>query len=176
MARARDARPDMYILARTRFVHDLEKLYEDGANLVIPEEFETSIEIAAHILKEMDVPDNIVEGQVAVIRAGGYGMLRGKPVDRTGAAELMKVLQSTITRTHFVVSDSPPVGKTLAELNLRAATGTTIIAIVRDGDPTANPAASFVIEAEDLLVLVGAHAQLEEAKAYLSAPTETTKS
>ena len=168
MSRARDKRPELFILARTRFVHEIEKLYDAGANLVIPEEFETSIEIAAHILKEMDIPDNIVEGQVAAIRAGGYGMLRGKPVDRAFAGELMAVLQTTATRTHYIAEGSIADGKTLAELHLRARTGVTIIAVVRNSQPTTNPPPDFQMKREDVLVLVGAHAQLDASRALLN--------
>jgi CPA2 family monovalent cation:H+ antiporter-2 len=171
VSRARDARPDVFILARTRFVSEIEPLYDAGANLVIPEEFETSIEIAAHLLKQMDIPDNIVEGQIAAIRAGGYGMLRGKPVDRAFTEELMAVLQSTVTRTHYVAQNSIADGKTLAQLDLRAKTGVTIIAVVRNGKPTTNPTADFHIRHEDVLVLVGGHAQLDAAKNFLNQPS-----
>ncbi len=168
VARARDGREDLFILARTRFVFEIDRLYTSGANLVIPEEFETSIEIAAHVLKKLSVPDNVVEGQVAAIRAGGYGMLRGKPTDRKVASDIMAVLQSTVTRTHYVAEDAFAAGKTLAELDLRAASGVTVIAIVRNGTPTTNPDADHRIEPDDVLVLVGAHAQLEAARKLLN--------
>lgn len=168
---ARALRPELFILARTRFVSELDALYQLGADRVIPEDFETSIEIAAHVLKEMDIPDNIVEAQIAAVRAGRYGMLRGKPTDRAAHEELMQVLQATVTRTHYVTSDSHAVGKTIAELNLRALTGASIIAAVRNGKPLTNPSPEFVLEAGDVLVLVGAHVQLEGAKSLLQKPS-----
>ncbi|GMV92061.1 MAG: hypothetical protein AMXMBFR82_18390 [Candidatus Hydrogenedentota bacterium] len=164
---ARNLRADLFILARTRFVSELDALYQLGADRVIPEDFETSIEIAAHVLKEMDIPDNIVEAQIAAVRAGRYGMLRGKPTDRAAHEELMQVLQATVTRTHYVTADSHAVGKTIAELNLRAVTGASIIAAVRNGTPLTNPAPDYVMQAGDVLVLVGAHVQLEGAKSLL---------
>lgn len=167
VARARDARPDLYILARTRFVAEIDHIYQLGADLVIPEEFETSLEIAAHVLKQMNVPDNVIEGQLAAVRAGGYGMLRGMPTTRATAAELMKVFQLTVTRSHYLEADSYPVGKTLMELNLRALTGTTIIAVVRSGKPITNPPSDFKLDRADVLVLVGSHAQLDAAKGLL---------
>ncbi|HVP09712.1 MAG TPA: cation:proton antiporter, partial [Phycisphaerae bacterium] len=60
VAQTHSARPDLYILARTRYVSELDVLYRLGAGQVIPEEFETSIEIFAHVLKEFAVPDNVV--------------------------------------------------------------------------------------------------------------------
>ena len=42
---AREINPSIFILIRTRYAADVEELYRLGANQVIPEEFETSIEI-----------------------------------------------------------------------------------------------------------------------------------
>lgn len=164
---ARSMRPDLYILARCRFVSDLDEIYRLGASQVIPEDFETSIEIAAHVLKEMDIPDNIVEAQIAAVRAGRYGMLRGKSTDRTAQQELMKVLQTTATRTFYLEENHWGNGKTIGELNLRARTGVLIIAVVRNGVPATNPGVDTRVQSGDVLVLVGAHAQLESAKAVL---------
>ncbi|WP_088227991.1 TrkA C-terminal domain-containing protein [Desulfosporosinus sp. FKB] len=50
---------------------------------------------------------------------------------------------------------SPAVGKTLRELRIRERTGTTIIAVVRDGLEQFSPEASFVLRAEDVLLAAG---------------------
>ncbi len=167
LSQAKSLRPDLYILARTHFDSDLDSLYDLGADEVISEDFETSIEIAAHLLRRLDVPDNIVEGQIASIRAGRYAMLRGMPTDRAVINELGKFLQTTGTRTHYIEDDSPVIGNTIAGTDLRARTGVTIIAIVRNGKPTTNPPPDFEIQAADILVLVGSHAQLDKARAVL---------
>ena len=168
ISQVRAARPDIFILARTRFVSELDLLYRLGANQVIAEDFETSIEITAHLLREMNVPDNLVEAQIAAVRAGHYGMLRGKATDRVAQEELMQVLQTTATRTHYLMEGSIGCEKTLIDLDLRAKTGVNVIAVVRNGKPNTNPGPDFRFQHGDVLVLVGAHAQLELAKALLS--------
>ncbi|WP_088185897.1 TrkA C-terminal domain-containing protein [Desulfosporosinus sp. FKA] len=50
---------------------------------------------------------------------------------------------------------SPAVGKTLRELRIRERTGTTIVAVVRDGLEQFSPEASFVLRAEDVLLAAG---------------------
>jgi CPA2 family monovalent cation:H+ antiporter-2 len=160
-------RPELYVLARTNFVSDIDRLYELGAKLVVPQDFETSVEVAAHVLQQFGIPDNIVEAQIASVRSGGYGMLRGKPTDRAAHAELIKILERTATQTFYLADDSYACGRTLAEINLRALTGCMVIAIVRSGKPTANPPGDFHLEANDVLVLVGAHQEIEAAKALL---------
>jgi CPA2 family monovalent cation:H+ antiporter-2 len=172
VSQARGARHDIFILARTRFVDELDALHQAGATRVIPEDFETSIESAAQVLKEMDIPDNIIEAQVTAIRAGNYAMLRGRSTDRAAQAELVAALQVTATRTHYLGETSPAAGQTIAELNLRARTGVMIIAVVRNGKPGTNPSPDFTLQSGDVLVLVGAHVELESAKALLEAPPQ----
>jgi CPA2 family monovalent cation:H+ antiporter-2 len=169
VAQARAARRDLYVLARTRYVAEIDSLYRLGAQLVIPEEFETSIEIFAHVLKEFAIPDNVIQTQIGLVRAGRYAMLRGQPTERAGRSDVMRLLEQTATQTHLLEAGSPFAGRTLRETNLRAATGATVIAIVRAGQPTTNPPADFALQANDVLVLVGAHAQLDAARALLSA-------
>ncbi|MFN3330185.1 MAG: cation:proton antiporter, partial [Pyrinomonadaceae bacterium] len=48
---ARKLNPKVYIIARTRYVVEIERLYQAGATDVIPEEFETFIEIAGRIMR-----------------------------------------------------------------------------------------------------------------------------
>lgn len=168
VAQVRSLRRDIYILVRTRFDSELDELYRLGADRVISQDFETSIEISAYVLKEMDVPDNVVEGQLAALRSGRYGMLRGLPVDREASEELRKVLELTATRTHFLSEGRAVCGRTIAQVNLRAETGVTIIAVVRNGKPWTSPPADFVLKDGDVLVLVGAHVQLEAAKGVLN--------
>ncbi|AFM39795.1 transcriptional regulator [Desulfosporosinus acidiphilus SJ4] len=54
-----------------------------------------------------------------------------------------------------VGKNSPAVGKTLRELRIRERTGTTVIAVVRDGSEQFSPEASFVLRGEDVLLAAG---------------------
>jgi len=170
VAQAHRARPDLYILARTRYVADLQTLYRLGARQVIPEEFETSIEIFAHVLREFAVPNNVIEQQVTLVRAGQYSMLRGRPTDRDLRTEWLQVLQAAVTQTFMLTADSPACGQTIGQTRLRSRTGVTIVAITRRGTPIANPSPDFRLEEGDVLVLVGTHRQLDHAKAVLGPP------
>jgi len=42
--------PKVHLIVRTRYLQEIEPLYELGANEVIPEEFETSVEIFTRVL------------------------------------------------------------------------------------------------------------------------------
>lgn len=172
VAQARAERPDLFILARTRNVAELDVLHRLGAQQVIPEEFETSIEIFAHVLHHFGIADNVIEAQVAMVRAGQYGMMRGLPDSAARRAELMQLFDATATQTFLLETDSPVLGRSIREVDLRATTGVSIIAIVRDGKPATNPGPDWTFAAGDLLILLGGHKQLDAAKALFSPPPE----
>jgi len=52
---ARKLNPNVYIIARTRYVVEIERLYQAGATDVIPEEFEAFIEIAGRIMRLLKI-------------------------------------------------------------------------------------------------------------------------
>lgn len=54
-----------------------------------------------------------------------------------------------------VGKNSPAIGKTLRELRIRERTGTTIVAVIRDGVEQFSPEASFVLRSEDVLLAAG---------------------
>jgi CPA2 family monovalent cation:H+ antiporter-2 len=171
VSQVRAVRSDLYIVARTYFVGELDALYKFGANVVISADFEASVEIFSHVLKEFGVPDNILEAQVTSVRAGGYGVLRGLPAGRAEhIREVLRLLQTTATQTFYLSDTSPACNKTIAELNVRAESGVTIIAVVRDGKPRTNPPADQELKVGDVLVLVGSHAQLDAARRLLDPP------
>ena len=68
--------PDVHIIVRTRYVAEIAELFKLGANEVIPEEFETSIEIFSRVLMRYGTPRNVIESQIDRIREQGYEMLR----------------------------------------------------------------------------------------------------
>lgn len=168
VAQAHHARSDLFILARTRYLSELDTLYKLGARVVIPEEFETSIEIFAHVLKEFGIPDNIIENQILMVRSGRYGMLRGSPTTARQRSEILQMLDATATQTFLIPTDSPAHGRSMKDLDLRAKSGATVIAIVRSGKPLTNPSPDTHMQHGDVLVLVGSHAQLDTAKALLA--------
>ncbi len=171
VAQTHTSRPDLYILARTRYVSELDKLHGLGARDVIPEEFETSIEIFAHVLKEFGVPDNVIHQQVTLTRVGHYGMLRGRAGDRHRHTEWLRLLELAVTQTYLIEQTSPAAGQTIRAVDLRARTGVTIVAVTRAGQPTPNPSPDFRLAAGDVLVLVGTHRQLDEARRALEPAT-----
>jgi len=164
---SREMNGDVYILVRTRFVSEIDELYKLGANQVIPEEFETSIEIFARVLEEFHIPRNIIDAQIKVIRSESYGMLRGASKTRRSMEKITELLQAGTTETFFIGGDSPAAGKSLKELDLRQKTGATVIAIVRGEQSFTAPSPEFEIKEGDTLVLVASHKDMDRAFQFL---------
>ena len=164
----KDINPSVYAIARTRYTGEVEALYKLGANQVISEEFETSVEIFARVLGEYHIPTNIIQNQIDLIRHEGYAMLRGLSLPKERLMELSSLFAASITSTFLVTENSPVIGKTLVELDLRKKTGTTIIAIVRGSKAVTSLSADIAINAGDVLVLLGSHAQLDKAVKLLT--------
>ncbi|MBI5969928.1 MAG: potassium channel protein [Deltaproteobacteria bacterium] len=161
---SRDMNPAVSILVRTRYIREVEDLYRLGANQVIPEEFETSVEIFARVLRDYRIPGNIIQNQIDLIRSEGYAMFRTPTPGKDRLASLTAVLEKSLTDTFYVDAGRTDIsGKSLSELGLRKKTGATIIAVVRKGEARTNPSADFKVETGDILVVLGSHAELNKA-------------
>jgi CPA2 family monovalent cation:H+ antiporter-2 len=65
-----------YVLVRTRHVEDIEELYKLGADQVIPEEFETAIELFERVLAREQTPQKEINKIIGDIRDHHYGIFR----------------------------------------------------------------------------------------------------
>ena len=67
-----------------------------------------------------------------------------------------------------VPDSSPAIGKTLAECGLRAKTGVTVIAILREPEPVSGAQPEDIIQKGDTLVAVGKAGQFAEFRRLLA--------
>jgi CPA2 family monovalent cation:H+ antiporter-2 len=164
---ARLLNPGILIVCRTRRMSDIEPLLSAGADEVVSEEFETSIELFTMVLTRLHVPRNIVRAQTRLLREDGYEMLR-VPAPLQGISDkLAQVLASGTTDVFQVMGGHSADSKSLRDLALRSTTGATVIAVVRDDKSITNPPSEFTLRQGDALVLVGSHAQIEASFNYL---------
>lgn len=160
---ARQLNPDVHIIVRTRYMAEIEDLRALGADEVIPEEFETSIEIFSRVLSEYGFARSVIQRQIGAIRDEGYQMFRMPSLPIADLNEIADALKSASTETVFIEQASPSVGKTIGDLKLRTRTGVSIIAITRDGQTEINPGPNSKLQAGDVLVLLGGTDQIDRA-------------
>lgn len=161
--------PNIYALVRTRYINEIDELKKLGADEVIPEEFETALQIFRKVLERYHIPLNVIMKQTTILREESYSFLRKEGVDLSSFTHLDEILAQGLTETYYVNDDNIHINKTLSEINLRAKTEATIIAIVRDGKTISNPSAKEIINAADTLVIYGTHLSVDQAIDLLDA-------
>ncbi|HZG53797.1 MAG TPA: cation:proton antiporter [Pyrinomonadaceae bacterium] len=166
---ARQMNPDIHVIVRSRYMAELQDLLQLGADEVIPEEFETSIEIFSRVLREYGIARNVIGRQVEAVRSEGYQMLRAPSLPHVQMSEIAEALAGASTETLVVDADSRAAGKTIGDLKLRSKTGVTIIAVVRDGQTDINPGSELRLQAEDVMVLLGSPEQIDRAIEHFNA-------
>jgi CPA2 family monovalent cation:H+ antiporter-2 len=146
--------PKAFIIVRTRFITETKHLYGLGVNQVIPEEFETSIEICSRVLSKYLIPRNEIERLIVEVREDGYEMFRTVPKESTFLHDLEVHFPDIEVNTFRVGEGAPIVGKSLHQIELRKKYGITLLAIQRDHEILSNPDAESVIMAKDLVVVL----------------------
>jgi len=151
-------------------VIEIPELTRLGANVVIPEEFETSIEIFSRVLAHYNVGRDEIERLVGEIRASHYQALRPGGAARprlTLSGALGAMPQMRVERI-VLGANAPAVGQTIADTGLRSKTGSLILAVRRGESDLATPSADFRLDAGDVLVVVGQPRQIKSAYRLLT--------
>jgi CPA2 family monovalent cation:H+ antiporter-2 len=165
---AKGINPHIRVVVRTRYLRELEELHQLGADDVVPEEFETSIEIFALVLRTYNLPPEFVTRKAEQVRREGYALLR-----RSEMPELAHHLRGgTLTDVEVemcrVDDDSPAIGKSLAELSVRPRTGASVIAWTRNQITQSNPSEKVRLQGGDVVTLLGSRDQIRRAIALLT--------
>jgi CPA2 family monovalent cation:H+ antiporter-2 len=155
VAIARQLSPSVRIVVRTRYVAAMEELQELGANEVVPEEFETSLEIFARVLRLYGVPRNAIEREVQTVRDEHYEMFRRLQLPDLQLDALKHFDVHTALETVEVEERARAIGENATSLNLRGETGATVIAVIRDGVALYTPDPEFRFRPGDTVVLIG---------------------
>jgi CPA2 family monovalent cation:H+ antiporter-2 len=140
-----------------------------GVNEVIPEEFETSVEIFTRVLTKYLVPKDEIAQLVAEVRNNSYQMFRNiSGAASASVADLHLHLRDIEIAPIFVPPDSQLAGKSLAELDLRNKTGLTLLAIRRDAQLMTNLDARTKVYQNDELFVIGSPDKVAMASIHLA--------
>jgi len=164
---ARKENPELHIIVRTRYVAEIDHLTDSGANEVIPEEFETSVEIFSRVLHYYHTPKNVISDHIENVRKDCYSVLRGVALPKKELTERQELLKGMETETYLIRNTSWADGLSLRGLNLRVETGATIIAIKRTDNIHHNPPSDFILKAGDILLFIGTKEDIGRAIEYI---------
>lgn len=160
---SKNINPNIYSLVRTRYVNEIEELKRLGADLIIPEEFETSLQIFRIVLEKHHIPLNVIMQQVNLLRQESYKLLVKPEEDVGSLSHIEEILAKGLTETYYVNEENQYIEKSLSDINLRADTGATVIAIIRQDNLISTPSGKDKIMPHDTLVLTGSHQSVDKA-------------
>ncbi len=154
--------PNAYLIVRTRHVTEVETLLEIGADEVIPEEFETSIEIFSRVLAKYLIPRNQIEKFINEIRSDSYDMFRSIPKEVSPIPYLPLNFPELEICSFIINEDSIFADRSLSELDLRNKYGFSILAIKRNSDVIVNPTAATILKPGDLVFILTEHDKITD--------------
>lgn len=171
---ARRLNANVHVVARARYMANVESLIKVGANRVVAEEFAGSLELVSHVLNEYLMGKEVIEEKLTALRSDQAAKWQAL-FDSIHPNESSTTLPSDLgVELRKVVAGSPITGKPLFESGLRTRTGATVVAIQRgEGGLIPNPRADEVLLADDVVILMGTPKQLADA-AVMFAPAAPT--
>jgi CPA2 family monovalent cation:H+ antiporter-2 len=169
---ARQLSPKVSIVVRTRYRLEAERLAARGATVAVAEELEASLEVVAQLLARLNVAGNLIETLLDVFRRESIS-LRAVKAPRPMLQSLPEAIRRMPIATHQIEADHWAVGRTVADLNLRAATGASILAIQRGERYLTSLLPEERIEQGDILFLMGDDSDVILARQHLAEGTGT---
>jgi CPA2 family monovalent cation:H+ antiporter-2 len=164
---ARHANPDIYIIVRTRYLAEVDDLNALGADEVIPEEFETSVEIFSRVLHRYNFPNNVILDMIDKIRKDSYTALRSIELPKRHLFEKCEWLPEIEIEGFRVKEGSYPLNKSIDEMQVRKKMGVTIIAVRRGGEVYTNPGPDFRFKEGDIILFTGERSEMLSASNLL---------
>lgn len=170
VAAARDLAPELPIVARASTIDGIDRLAELGAQDVIHPELEGGLEIVRHALLQLNFPLHEIMHYIDAVRRDHYDTQLNTEEEHRLLHELINASGNIEVTWFSLDANSPLVGRTLKEVNLRTLTGASVVAIMRNRQLIANPKSSTVFEAEERVGFIGNKEQIEAVERLLYEP------
>ena len=172
VAAARDLAPNLPIIARAATEEGIGHLAELGAQDVIHPELEGGLEIVRHTLLKLGFPVQEIIRYMDAVRRDHYDLQVNTEEEHRLLHDLMHASGAIEITWLRLPPGNSLVGQTVAEANLRARTGASVVAILRNRELVANPKSLTTFEAEDRIGFIGERDQIEAAAQLLTDHTE----
>lgn len=166
-AEARNLSSSVHIVARTRFLGEVEPLQKLGANDIIAEELESSMEVFSRVLQNYLVPQQDIEAFSTHIRRENYAMVRSMAFGSELLGRLITQMPEVSVQAVRLELTSPLVGNSLLESALRQKFNITVVAINRNGATQPTPRASFIFAEHDIVYLFGDTTHIRDITPHL---------
>lgn len=151
----------LYLVVRTRYVKETEELIALGADEVIPEEFETSVQIFSNVLQNFLVPEDDIYELVQKVRADNYQLFKGD-LKRPRTFRPTELADFNITSLRINTDSTKFLGKPIRELDLRAKYGINILGIKRREEMLESIQPEDLLKQGDIIYIQGIQSKIEQ--------------
>lgn len=166
LVKIRELSSTVYVLVRTRYVSEIEPLLALGADEVIPEEFETSIEIFSRVLGNYLIPIDEIEQISDSIRSNNYDIFNKAAISLEGNAQRFTPNLKLVC-VPFRNANSDFMEKSIAELEIRKRFFVSIIAIYRNQELITHITSKECLKVDDLIYVSGEKHNITAFKMHL---------
>ena len=163
---ARNLNKNLSIVARAVNTEHMYSLHNKGVYEVILPEFEASLELTRQALIHLNIPLKKINDFTDLVHKELYAPLYSSEEHYRAISQLKSVSKGLDLKWEVINIHSLLVGKSIGELRIRSKTGASIVAIIRDDNFYPNPAADFIINANDLAGIIGNPQQLKNFKNF----------
>lgn len=171
---ARQIAPNLPIVARAATLTGVRRLVEHGAQDVIQPEMEGGLEIVRHMLLRLQYPMGQVQQYIDAVRRDAYDTTFNSSEEQRLLEQLLSTVRGTDIAWRTIPANSPLVGKTLAEVDLRVKFGVSVIAVVRNQQMFTNPKSNTQFAEGDIVGLIGEANQVSVVDQFIR-PTLTAE-
>jgi monovalent cation:H+ antiporter-2, CPA2 family len=169
VAGARHLAPGLPVIARASTQAGVRHLGELGAQDVIHPELEGGLEIVRHTLLRLGFPRREILKYTDVVRRENYDTAIQSPEEHRALHLMLDAVHGVEVSWVTLAEGNALAGRTLADANLRALTGASVVAVRNAGGLVPNPAPDILLRAGDQLALIGEISQVSAAESLLSA-------
>lgn len=152
---------NVYIIVRARYQSHIEQLYQAGANVVVYEEYETSLGIMVNALEMMNYSRNEIETIAKLVQSNQFEILKETCKEQVNCRTVIGSLRQNEIEWIKVSDNHWFANKSISESNIRKKTGVSIISITKNGESITNPSPETVIENGDIIAVIGQKDQIE---------------
>jgi CPA2 family monovalent cation:H+ antiporter-2 len=172
---ARRLAPNLHIITRASTWEGARQLKEAGATAVVRPELEGGIEIVRRTLLGLEFPAYDVQRYTDAVRQEELGIASARDDRARVIEDLTHAVGNLDVAWVSVAPDSAVARQTLAQANVRARTGASIVAIGRGQAVISNPTPGEMLMPGDRVAVLGSPSEIAEAARLLGETIESSR-
>lgn len=170
---SRSLNPEIEIIVRSEFITQIEALYKVGANTVISQDFEASLEISSYVLKHYGIAESIIKLKSDQLRKRHYKFF-SKHTEGSETHLKLAELASVyfLNYGYYVLGNANLVGNKFSEIEFKleeSVESAQLIGLIRGKNILKENVSDFTLEPTDTLLIYSRQEKMDAAVEWLNA-------